>query len=272
MKRSRLSKEIEYCKSTVYPLLQATRGLQRVRYRHGNTEFGKDFTFSYFNPLSVWVNCGVQVKYGDISGRSNRLITDLANQIPIAFSVPYKDTPLESDEYINELYIICSGKYTSNAITIIESQLGLNKYNVQFWDRQHVLELRERVLMVGKEEVRDLQQALNSLLIEIDHNIDIAKEIVQTTDNFIEKKKHILLNYRLNCLEKILGTNIDDKWIIDEAIIEWNSLTVANNQLSEIRMYGEAEQKMKLKENAKTHIRNLTNFRKYIDQYLQKIQ
>lgn len=101
MKRSRSNKEIEYCKSTVNPLLQATRGLQRVRYRHGNTEFGKDFTFSYLNPLSVGVNCGAQVKYGDISGRENRLITGLVNQIPIAFSVPYKDVPLESDEYIN---------------------------------------------------------------------------------------------------------------------------------------------------------------------------
>lgn len=272
MKKERTSQEIEYCKSVVHPLLQATRSLQRVKYRHGNTEFGKDFTFSYLNPLSTRVNCGVQVKYGDISGESNRLITDLVNQIPVAFSVPYKDTPLESDEYINELYIICSGKYTNNAITIIESQLGSNKYNVHFWDGEKVLELRERVLTAGREEVRDVQQALNALLIEIDHNIAMAKEIVETTDNFVEEQKHTLLNYRLNCLERVLGTNIDDKWIIDEAIVEWRNLTIDNNLMSDIRMHGGAERKKLLKEHNENNIKNLGKLRSYIVQYLQKIQ
>lgn len=271
MRKERSSKEIEYCKSVVYPLLQATRRLQRVRYRHGNTEFGKDFTFSYLNPLSVCINCGVQVKYGDISGKSKRLITDLTNQIPVAFSVPYKDAPLESGNYINELYIICSGKYTNHAITVIESQLSPQKYNAQFWDGEYVSYLREKLLMASREEVRDAQQALNSLLIEIDHNIGIATEIVRTTDNFIEKKKHSLLNYRLNCLERILGMNIDDKWIIDEAIIEWNNLTIDNNLLSDIRVHGGAEKKKQLKEHTGRNINNLIDFKNYIVQYLQKI-
>lgn len=135
-----------------------------------------------------------------------------------------------------------------------------------------MLELRERVLMAGKEEVRDLQQALNSLLIEIDHNIAIATDIVKTTDDFIEKKKHSLLNYRLNCLERILGINIDDRWITNEAILEWNNLTIDNNLLSDIRMHGSAKGKIQLKEHNETNIKNLTNFKNYIVQYLQKIQ
>lgn len=271
-KKKKPSNEIEYCKSTIYPLLQATKGLQRVKYRHGNIEFGKDFTFSYLNPLAVWINCGVQVKYGDITGNSNRLITDLVNQIPVAFSVPYKDVPSESDNYIDELYIICSGSYKDNAIRIIESQLLPNKYSIQFWDGEHVSNLRERVLITSTEASRDVQQVLNSLLIEIEFNIDTAKTIVNQTDTYIKEKKHHLLNYKLDCLERTLGSNIDDDFIIRETGIEWRNLTIDNNILSEIRIHGSAKNKLQLKENGKGNIKNLTNFKNHIIEYLKKIQ
>lgn len=270
-RKKRPSNEIEYCKSTVYPLLQATKGLQRVKYRHGNTEFGKDFTFSYVNPLDVWINCGVQVKYGDVTGSSNRIITDLVNQIPVAFSVPYKDVPSESDNYIDELYIICSESYKDNAIRIIESQL-LRKYSIQFWDGEHVSNLREKVLIASTEASRDIRLVLNSLLIEIELNIDTAKHIVNQTDTYIEEKRHSLMNYKLDCLERTLGSNIGDDWITDEANIEWRNLTIGNNLLSAIRMYSTAKRKLKLKANSVADIKNLTNFKNHIIEYLKKIQ
>lgn len=243
-----------------------------MKYRHGNIEFGKDFTFSYLNPLAVWINCGVQVKYGDITGNSNRLITDLVNQIPIAFSVPYKDVPSESDNYINELYIICSGNYKDNAIRIIESQLLPYKYSIHFWDGERVSNLRERVLITSTEASRDIQQVLNLLLIELEFNIDTAKDIVNLSDTYIKEKKHYLLNFKLDCLERTLESNIDDDFIIKESGIEWRNLTIANSLLSEIRIHGSARNKLQLKENSEDTIKNLTCFKNRVIKYLKKIQ
>ena len=61
MKRSK--KEIDFCKKELKPILKALGPqILNLRYRHGNLEFGKDFTFSYVNPLNERVNVGFQAK------------------------------------------------------------------------------------------------------------------------------------------------------------------------------------------------------------------
>ncbi len=91
-----------------------------LKYRHNNMEFGKDFTFSYFNPLNQRVNVGFQAKWGDIRGSSTSLIREIVDQIKVAFKVPYKNKPDDKQLYLNELYIVCSGEFKNNAIEIID--------------------------------------------------------------------------------------------------------------------------------------------------------
>jgi hypothetical protein len=250
--------------------------IENLRYRHGNVEFGKDFTFSYVSPLNQRINAGIQAKYGDIKGSSASLVNDITSQIKVAFKVPYKNKPDGEELYLNELYLICSGKYTNNAIEILERTLEKN-YNVHFLDGSDIGHLREKVTKRRTTERAETKRTLNALLIELDQNIKLAKEINLRADEYIQKRKHFLTRYRLNCLEKVLVLDIDDKWLVDEAVIQWSNLTIQNSRLDEIALIvTSAEEREKMKKElwrvAKKDAEGLENFREYVASYLDSLK
>jgi len=269
--------EIEFCQQTLNPLFQAmVPRIENLRYRHGNMEFGKDFTFSYINPLNQRVNVGVQAKWGDIAGSSTTLIREIVDQIKVAFAVPYKNKPDGQDLYLRELYIACSGRYTDNAIEIIEKTLERN-FNVYFLDGSELNTLRYKFAQSRVKEKAETKRALNALLIELHQNIEAAKEIDSHMEEYIEQKKHFLVDFRLNCLQRVLELDIDDKWILDEAVIQWRNLTIDNNRLEQIRLGVVGDEALKDRKrvlwgNIKADIAGLENFRKYVASYLQNLQ
>lgn len=273
----RKQEEIEYCQNVLSPLFEAmTPYIENLRYRHGNTEFGKDFTFSYFNPLNQRVNVGIQTKWGDISGSVKEVITEIVSQIEVAFEVPYRNKPDDPELYLNELYIVCSGKYTDNAITIIGKTLK-NKYNVSFLDGSDIEVMRKKVALRRETEKYETKRALNALLIELDQNIELAKSINNQMEEYITKKKHFLGDFRLNCLQRVLEADVDDKWILEEAVLRWTDLTIDNNCLEQLRLSIVDEdtlkkRKLTLWNNIKEDIENLTNFRSYVAKYVEGLQ
>jgi len=95
-------------------------------------------------------------------------------------------------------------------------------------------------------------------------------------EEYIEKKMHFFFSFRLNCLQKVLELDIDDKWILDEAVIQWKNLSIDNNLLEQIRLaspwVGEEwmkERKKLLWDNVKKDIEGLVNFREYVASYLK---
>jgi hypothetical protein len=271
----RKKEEIDFCENTLKPLFEAIPFLESVKYRHGTNEFGKDFTFSYINPLNQRMNAGVQVKWGDIRGSSNSIISKIVNQIETAFGVPYKNKPEEGQQYyLKELYFICSGEYKNNAVEIIERMLK-KCYNVHFLDGSDVAFLRELVAHHKTEHRLEERRTLNALLIEIDQNIKIAGEIIRGTDTWIKNKTHLLLRYRLNCIEKALELKVPNL-ILKGFIDEWNNLTVQNNLLNEIALVPVEDHKKGSKEivcaNAKKDIKRLLSLKSDINAYLESIE
>ncbi len=274
---TRKHEEIEYCQKVLNPLFETmVHYIENLRYRHGNTEFGKDFTFSYFNPLNQRVNVGIQVKWGDIAGLSTTLVNEIVSQIQVAFAVPYKNKPNDQEFYLNELYIVCSGKYTDNAITIIEKTLKKN-FNVVFLDGSEIEHLRSKFAQRKEIEKTETRRALNALLIELDQNINMARAIDSQMEEYIRKKKHFLTDFRLNCLQRVLELDIDDKWILDEAVIQWTNLTIDNNRLIQIRLGLANEEliksrKLDLWNNIKKDIAGLEDLRNYVSSYIESLQ
>lgn len=274
---TRKHEEIEYCQNVLNPLFGAMIPyIENLRFRHGNMEFGKDFTFSYVNPLNQRVNVGIQAKWDDVSGSVTALMTDIVSQIKVAFAVPYKNKPDGQELYLNELYIVCSGKYTDNATKIIEKTLEKN-YNVSFLDGSEVELLRRKFAQRRETEKSETRRALKALLIELDQNISTAKSIDNQMAESIDSYKHFLVNFRLNCLQRILEVDIGDKWILDEAVIQWTNLTIDNNRLEQLRLQtvdmGTKETRMReLWKNVKKDIVGLTDLRKAIEEYIQRLQ
>ena len=274
---ARKLEEVGYCQNVLNPLFGTMLlYIENLRYRHGNMEFGKDFTFSYVNPLNQRVNVGIQAKWGDIAGSSTSLVDEIVSQIKVAFSVPYKNKPDGQELHLNELYIVCSGKYTDNAITIIENTLERD-FNVSFLDGSDMELLRRKFAQRIEAEKSETRRALNALLIELDQNIGMAKAIDSQMEEYIQEKMHFLTSFRLNCLQRVLELDIDDKWILDEAAIEWTNLTIDNNRIEQIRLGLTGKEALKIRkktlwDNIKRDITNLEDLRKYVALYLERLQ
>ena len=87
--KKRNQREIQFLEKTLYPILEAmSPNITDLKYRHGNMEFGKDFTFSYTNPLNQRINVGIQAKWGDVTGKAAE-VKDITSQVDLAFTVPY---------------------------------------------------------------------------------------------------------------------------------------------------------------------------------------
>lgn len=137
--------EATYTKRVIIPLL-ISMGFQDVHYSHGQTEFGKDVTFSRLDEFGILKHYGAQVKFGDISGEAMSEIDELIGQIEDAFAMPYVSLYAKDKRYISMLYIIASGKFTSNAQEKIINKVSQPavRSNVVFLDGEKVMELVER--------------------------------------------------------------------------------------------------------------------------------
>lgn len=113
--------EMLFCSMYLTPFLKKM-GFDQVVFNHGNKEFGKDYILKTKNIFGETEYYGVQAKAGNISGSATSNISEISNQINLAFQVPYK--LINGNEvYISKMIIATSGKFTDNAQTIIRSHI-----------------------------------------------------------------------------------------------------------------------------------------------------
>lgn len=131
-----INNEKEFTINKVIPALK-NKGCFDVRYNHGNDEYGKDITYKYKDNFDI-IKCGaVQVKFGNISGGTQGDIDIILSQIDDAFNIPFMDIKENKEQYIKQLLIICSGKYTKNATEKIKNKFKKG-YDVYFLDGQDI--------------------------------------------------------------------------------------------------------------------------------------
>ena len=75
----------------------------------------------------------------------------------------------------------------------------------------------------------------------------------------------------------MLELDIDDKWLLDEAVIQWHNLTVDNTIINQIALVlagpkWKKEKKNTLWDNVKKDIDGLEDLREYVDSYLKSLQ
>jgi hypothetical protein len=136
--------EALFCTEVLTPLLRKM-GFIQVRYRHGNMEFGKDFTFSEMTQFGLLRHYGLQAKAGNISGGVNAEIDELIGQVNDAFSIPYCEIGSKEQRYISVFIIAISGRFTANAKEKIAEKIPKGAIgSVCFLDEESILELVER--------------------------------------------------------------------------------------------------------------------------------
>lgn len=113
--------EEDFTKHTVIPALKM-RGYFNIEYSHGNQEYGKDIIYSFKDSWGHIKYGAAQVKLGNISGRAQSNLSTILNQCQMAFDIPFKLLNTSGEQYISELLIICSGKFTYNAKNIINNR------------------------------------------------------------------------------------------------------------------------------------------------------
>lgn len=131
-----IKNEEEFTIQNVIPALKR-KDFFDVRYNHGNDEYGKDVTYKYHDNFRSVKYGAVQVKYGDISGNANGTIDVILAQIQDAFEMPYVDITEGREDYIRQLLIVCSGRYTKNAKAKILKKVKKG-YDVRFFDGQDI--------------------------------------------------------------------------------------------------------------------------------------
>lgn len=131
-----IDNEREFTLQKVIPALKK-KDFFDVRYSHGSDEYGKDVTYKYNDNFGITRYGAVQVKYGDISGSVKGEIDPILFQIEDTFEIPYIDIKESRKNYINQLLIICSGRYTRNAKEKIMEKLKKG-YDIRFLDGQDI--------------------------------------------------------------------------------------------------------------------------------------
>lgn len=113
--------EMLFCKMYLTPFFKKLP-FEQVIFNHGNKEFGKDYLLVSHNSFGEIEYYGVQAKAGDISGSAMSGIWEICNQIKTAFTVPYKLVDGRK-VFISKIVIAISGKFTENAMEIIQNSL-----------------------------------------------------------------------------------------------------------------------------------------------------
>ena len=129
--------EKAFCEDILTPLFRHM-GFESVTFNHGSKEFGKDYILTEITKINTFRYYGVQVKAGNIDGGVNSQIDNIIYQIKDAFEIPFFNNE-NKQSYISELYIIISGRFTSNAKEKIRYKISKGIYGaVHFLDKEDI--------------------------------------------------------------------------------------------------------------------------------------
>lgn len=120
----------------VIPALEKN-GMKNVYYTHGIEEYGRDVVYQFYDNFGQLRYGSAQVKKGNISGNANGKLKEVLEQIDDSFAMPYKDLLKKQEVNIEQVVIICSGKYTNNAKEKIMNKV-IEGRNVIFLDGQNI--------------------------------------------------------------------------------------------------------------------------------------
>lgn len=196
--------EEEFKKNQVIPLLKKL-GFMEVRDNHGVREFGKDILFSKYDEFGLKRYYAAQIKAGNIRGKNSREINDLINHIRNAFSVPFTDIITKNTVYIDEFYVIVSGKFIGNAKDVILNDRSIKQYSnwTHFFDGTYIAQL-------FIQNFQEIQKIINETIWEQKYNL---KECTIMVDTFKEHSRplHVLRKYNLERLISEGEFNEDEK-------------------------------------------------------------
>lgn len=137
--------ELLFTKELLIPIFRLM-GFKSVRFNHGTQEFGKDITFFDFDKFKGIEYYAVQVKAGDLSGKSNSKINDILSQIDDIIKIPFKDMDSGREQYISKIIIAISGDYKENAkVKLLHHIPDYFKGNVKFVDKSKILSMIEEI-------------------------------------------------------------------------------------------------------------------------------
>lgn len=206
--------EDDFKKIIVIPTLRRI-GFEEIRDNHGIREFGKDIIFSKYDEFGLKRFYGAQVKAKDINGCNAGEIDDIISHATRAFIVPFTDIITKKEYFIDEFYIIISGKFLGNAIDIIRSSDKISSWGrlIHFIDGEFIQKLYS-------QNVKTISKLINETIRESRRNIEICRIILKTIDD-VEKGEaplNRLSNYNL-------------KKLLSEGLLENDEENVINRKL-----------------------------------------
>lgn len=137
-----------FCKEILTPLFRRM-GFEGIIFNHGVREFGKDYILFERTKIGKIRYYGVQVKAGNIEGGVNSQIDNIICQIKDAFEMPFFLKDENKQCFISELYIIISGRFTSNAKEKIRYKIPKGFYGaVHFLEKEDIENLLVKYLCV----------------------------------------------------------------------------------------------------------------------------
>lgn len=235
--------EEELTKKLIIPLLQKL-GYERIRYFHGNREYGKDLVFSETDRFGNRQFHAAQIKYGDITGEAAGVIDKIIGQIEDAFLMPYLEVETQLPRCIATLYICCSGKFSQNAQEKIKEKISKSFIGRLFFiDGQRINEIIKSQNIVFSQ---NLKTKLEILINEFDFNISICQRILTLEDKY--PSQVFSGNFIKTTLEDfITNFRIDDLNISSSLFTIWGNITNMNMRLNAM-MYAAVKQDEMFKE------------------------
>ena len=228
-----MMKEDEYSEKVVMPLLRRM-GFIDVRNNHGINEFGKDILFSKYDEFGIKKHYAAQLKAKNISGKNAKDMDDIIAHIGRAYNIPHLDLITGESVFIDEFYVITSKEFIGNAITMIreDERIRKQKNYLHFFDGEKIHELDNNNYKIIKERIE-------ALISEMRYNSDIINFINNNIEDWINKGKVPLENFRIINLDKFIEQEHLSEQINYKLFYElWRSLSIQNNILNQIRLFG----------------------------------
>src|SRR5690606_27479228 len=120
-------KEKEFRQDLIIPLLSKMGYLAPIEY-HGINERGKDIICFEYDKLTEQRFLSVVAKIGDLTGNAatNTGLITIVNQVQQAFDNPYEDLFNMRQVFINEVWVMTTGKIVSGAQDSVINTLRKN--------------------------------------------------------------------------------------------------------------------------------------------------
>lgn len=124
--------EKEFRQDLIIPLLSKMGYLAPIEY-HGSNERGKDIVCFEYDRLNEQRFLSVVAKTGDLTGNAstNQGLMTVVNQIQQAFDSPYEDLYNMRQVFINEVWVMTTGKIVSGAQDSVISTLRKSNLDKQ---------------------------------------------------------------------------------------------------------------------------------------------